>query len=438
MHTGVVYRLACLVSTTILAFCGVGNGNLHRRAHGTFYEQVRFFRRYFHLRDFLRTARWFDNRPDSQHNFLGIYCPNTSCFRTVYLEDQNLSFLEKVKTGGQTHSMELIILPLFILIFVGVIANNFSGSGIQTTPIFAANSSSPYPIGIVYPTTKSGCDVSVSNCNFSAISTFSFLNQNSPFTQLIQGNILGFFNCLISCPTSTQPISLIFLSGCTNFADSSADTNFIGSLYCLESSWSSATPRTFEFAPPYNATSNIGNNSNWYILPFPSQTNTVSNLFIYATYIPNGTVYSTKYCDAIKICYSTPDFTCPTIPDTPANLTNIQYCLVQEIVNGANGNTTFNNAFSFIGFLAAIIMIFLGFGLTFAATILGSGTTIGINSQATKMCQVFGIGLLAWSILYSEFGSWLNVFTLGLGTIVFTLLTITFFVGLYWRIFSLD
>lgn len=340
----------------------------------------------------------------------------------------------RIKSGSQTHAMELLFLPLFILVIPGVISNNLASAQLQTTPTFATNASSPYPIGIVYPTTKSGCDASAQNCNFSTVSSFSFLNPNSPFTYLIQGNIIGFFNCLIACQTSSPASSLRFLTGCTNFAGLSGDNNFITSFYCAGSTWNNNGPT--EFAPPYNATSSIGNNSNWLINPLPSRFNTLPNALIYATYIKNGTTFQETYCDAIKICYSTPLFTCPSVLDAPFNNYNVQYCLVQLIVNGGNGNTTFNNAFSFFGFIVSLILIFLGFGLTFAATILGSGTTIGINSQATKMCQVFGIGLLSWSLLYSEFGSWLNDLTIGLGTIIFTMLTMMFFVGLYWRVFS--
>ena len=327
--------------------------------------------------------------------------------------------------------MELIFFPLLFLVFIGVIMNNAQANNLQTTPTITGY---PCIIGvgncslIAHPINPTGCQASLDNCNISKVNSISFLNANSPFTLLLEGNLVGFFNCLTGCPTIVPTTNLIFLSACTNFIGTSGDNNFITSLYCGGASFNSNSNIP---VAPYNATSGIGNNSNWFI-----QGITPPNIAIYGEYKPNGTQFQNKYCDAVGLCYYTPLFTCPTTHAAPYNQTNIQYCLVYVLLSSSAPN--FNNTFSVFSFVGGIFLLLVGLGLTIAAQFLSSGATIGVNSQATKFAQVFGFALLAWGFIYSEFGSWLSALPINLGNIAFIILTIIFFMGMYWRVFSIE
>jgi hypothetical protein len=91
----------------------------------------------------------------------------------------------------------------------------------------------------------------------------------------------------------------------------------------------------------------------------------------------------------------------------------------------------------------------MGFGFNIAFSILTNGGSLGINEQGTKLAQVLGIGLTIWAFISSEFG-WIFVTNFSLsgsliGTIISLGLAFTyvafsamFFIGLYWRMFSLE
>lgn len=344
---------------------------------------------------------------------------------------------ERIREAGQTHSMELIFFPLIILIMVGLVANEFQSSALQTTPVL------PTPIctgtiepGECYPTNVNGCDQSASvNCNFTANTKFSFLNQNSPYALLLSGNILGFFNCLVGCSQVTPVSNLVDLNGCISTGGSG---QFVTSLYCAGASFNNPNVTVY---PPYNATSSTGNNSNWFIQGLAINGNAGQNIYVYAAYLNvtshNSTVFFNKYCDAVGICYNSPSVKCLYDNSMPWNASATQYCLFYVIKNTAAPN--FSSTFTVFSFIGGIILLFLGLGLTVAFQVLSTGTTLGINAQATKMAQVFGLGLLSWGFVYSEFGaSWLPFLPFNLNLIGFLLLTMMFFLGLYWRLFSFD
>lgn len=318
----------------------------------------------------------------------------------------------KIIATGQEHSMSLMFFPLILLIFVGVIANNFAASGIQTTPVFSG-----YPCilgqtgcSLVASANANGCAADIQNCNSSAITGISFLNANSPFTYLIQGNIIGFFGSLFSSDNQQGGgNSLTQLNNCTPLLGSGQT---ITAFSCRSGSGYGCFIFPDSTTTFYNATSNAGNSSNWSI---------------------QGDAYNPDNCNFVK---------------TPAQRAfALQYGYY--VMNNATdytlhfqtfSNVTINlpNTFSVIGFIFGIGLLFGGLGLTIALSVLASGTTIGFNAQGTKMMQVMGIALVIWSFVFSEFGSWLSVFTLGLGTIIYILFTAMYFVGIYWRMFSFN
>ena len=341
----------------------------------------------------------------------------------------------RIINAGKTHSTELIMFPLFIILAIGIIANNMQAGGIQTNPSFVSNTQTAQGacnslgcVGQVYPQNSNGCDANPNNCNISKVSAFNFIGTNNPFSFLLSGNLLGFFSCLAGCPQITPTSNLIFLAGCTNFEGTVDTTPFITSLYCFEGTFNS--PNNVPLAP-YNSTSAVGNNSNWFI-----QGITAPAINVYAIYKANGSTFYNTYCDAVGICYNTPVYTCPTIHQSPFNGTNVQYCLDYVIISSASPN--FTNTFGVFSFVIGIVLLFLSFGLTIALSVAASGTTIGINSQGTRQAGVLGFGLLLFGFVLGTFGGWMNFLGLGVGAILGITFTLVFFLGLYWRLFSLD
>lgn len=378
-----------------------------------------------------------------------------------------MSVTEKATQAGQTHSMELIFFPLFLLLFVGIIANNYSGSGLQTNPVLPTPCQS---LAICYPTNTNGCDNNVQNCNFTSKTSFGFLNANSPFTLLLQGNIVGFFSNVFS-NGETQNIvysgftTCIPLNGKNFFnATGSAIHNFM----CQGISSVNSTNFKPITGVPMNATANGGNNSIFTVTGclansnfnypctvnagsdgFASWNGTNSQSSFYAFYVKNGTsisgsasctIFSTNpACQIIMPWLYTngvTTFTCPSASHVNGlNINATHYYCLLPVVNPTTATTSLPNVFSFWSFIFGVVLFFLGFGLALTAATIG----FSINDQGTKLAQAAGIGITVWSFIYSEFGqTWLPNLPFNLGTIGFIGLTAMFFMGLYWRIFTLD
>lgn len=91
-------------------------------------------------------------------------------------------------------------------------------------------------------------------------------------------------------------------------------------------------------------------------------------------------------------------------------------------------------------FVLGIALVLIGTGTFFNAggNVLGTGTSFGAgsNPQGTKLAQVIGLGLIVWTVIFSEFGTWINptYFPFGLDVITTFALTGSFFFGLYERL----
>ena len=386
----------------------------------------------------------------------------------------------------KTTSMELIFFPIIFMIFIGVIFNNFNASGLQangalnTTQFTRTDTSLSrhYCILGVDPNCSvqvnpmpTGCAANPQNCNASALTGIQFLNSNSPFTYLLDGNLVGFLSSIFN----NQEQANQYYSGITlcvplingvfkNVSNSNSTQNFecFGEVATLNAQ----TPTVL---PVINASSTYGNNSIWDIKGCPN-TNTVACQYpilknqtfvlqsFYGIYIKNGTTITSSHgCTiygSVQACSvlfpnlfgNNPSFTCPTTSHL-FNITNtITYCLLPS-----SNPATFSvsNSFSFFAFFAGAILLFMGFGFNLAFSILTNGGSLGINEQGTKLAQVLGIGLTIWAFISSEFG-WIfitnfslsgsligTIISIGLG-FVYVVFSVMFFVGLYWRIFSLE
>ena len=382
--------------------------------------------------------------------------------------------MSAIAEKGKTHSTELIIFPIFLLIIVGVIANNMSASGIQTTPIFITSTN--YPVGIVVPNDENGCDASIQNCNLTAISAFSFLNPNSPFTFLIEGNVLGFMSNLLSNGETANTFNTgdtlcipVNPFGQLQNQSGSQITGF--QCYGRVSDSSNVQPPSI--IPVINASSYNGNASIWNLEGCPNTNPPKSNpacgifytgpnaqwaqLTENAFYIKNGTQLTTGSCTVGGVTYSncgafwkiffgggTATFTCPNTATLHAFGTNktifinatTYYCLIPF---NAQNQVNFSSTLGFWAFIGGIILLVIGMGISLGTEVVGTGFTFGSNEQGSRTATILAIFILIWSFIYSEFSNWLTNFaTLGLGTIIFLVLAATSFIGIYWRMFSLD
>ena len=376
---------------------------------------------------------------------------------------------ERITGFGKTHSMELIVFPLFVLILIGIISNNMIASNVQTMPTFQISS---YSLGVVTPIGNNGCDSSKQNCNFTVASAYTFLNPNSPFTLLVQGNILSF---IVNIFTMSESPNIFYsaYSLCYSIENGvfQNESNIdIHGFVCQGYTANGAGTHPFPNAGvPINFTSNDGNNSIWqgfgcklvngnYPCSFTNLHNTAqwtgnaTFVSFWGLYLKNGTtiqqsatcsigqtIISLGGCNILMpfLFHSSSVFTCQSqkgLREMGINTTTtFSFCLIPAI-NPATSASSLPNSFSAISFITGALLLFLGIGLAITSAVIG----FSINAQGTKLAQVFGFGLIVWSFIYGEFGSWLSVFTLGIGTIVFVMFTASFFLGLYWRMFSLD
>lgn len=395
---------------------------------------------------------------------------------------------ERVRAFGQTHSMELIFFPLIILILVGLIANTFQSSAIQTVPVLPT----PYCTGNIepgecYPTNVNGCDSNATqNCNFTASTKYSFFNANSPFTLLLQGNIIGFMSSALNQGENNN----IIKSGYTICIPTNSTGNYVNQtgsninhFECLGTSTQGgnvSVPAQFsQTGIPMNATSNGGNNSQWNIIGcklvkanYPCQltntrtnpgssfqswfgntiigassTNFNSQMGFYGIYVKNGTTltgtagctiyFSVSACRNLMpwLFYQFPTFKCPSTASVyNININKTTYYCLLPTVNQNTSTTSLPNSFSALSFLFGVVLFFAGLGISLTAATIG----FTIDGQGTKLAQVFGLGILVWSFVFGEFGSWLTALPFNLGDIGFVTFTIMFFMGLYWRLFTLD
>lgn len=314
-------------------------------------------------------------------------------------------------------AMFLIIFALFILVAGGVIYNNFSNSGMSTPqPVSSCN-------GYVCPAfpALNPCAV-YTNCS---LQTVSFLNPNSPFSYIFAGDISGFLSSFTNAPQSQ---GLNALSVCIT---PQTGTGFTF-LHCTASSWSIAGPPIQQYpivscnlggqygtgfnataaSSPYTTTSGQANTTTWTIqgcAPLSKQNTNPSTNYAFLQILgdysgKNGSIALTRYN--------------PGLAD-----------VLSSSGNGINIGT-------FFGFVSGIILFVMSFGIGFAAGAFSNSFQFSSNEAGTRLAQTLGLGLLIWSPMFSEFGTWFNVFTLGLSTIVSLLITIVFFFGIYWQILS--
>lgn len=372
--------------------------------------------------------------------------------------------------GRDIRPMMLIMIPILLLFGVGILYNNFTASGFSTTPASSSCTALNCP---AYDDTT-GCNASPNPCGFSGSTTFSFLNPNSPFSLLVQGNFVGFYTDAFTQGETANVIN----SGYTycvpqiNSAMANATGGFITNFECLGYTAVGAGTHPFPVVGiPMNSTSNNGNNSVWSVAGcalsdgnYPCTINygdgpqafdgTLAYSSFYAFYVKNGTSLTASgncniFGSAIEclqllhyLFTTGTTYTCPSTSDL--NVTGIiasattYYCLLP--VSNANiqtssssVTTTLPNSFALFSFLFGVILLFMGLGLSLSTAIMG----FSVNEQGTKLAQIFGISIVVYSFAFNEFSGWLGILGFGIGAALTIIFSAIYFVGVTWQSQSL-
>ena len=421
----------------------------------------------------------------------------------------------RVKNGAQTHSMELLFFPLFILVGVGLVSNNFQSTALATTPVLPATCQ---VFGQCFPTNENGCDLSVQNCNFTSSTSFNFLNPNSPFTALFSGNVGAFANSFTAASQAGNPTSQPFtlFPNATTVTDAQpnatgANTFFIGCLNDNGTLWylllgnneklncwqffsnETIVPQTYSklyngnLPPtPHNANLNctvmtnaittfsyqfIGcdnyralNQSQ--VTPTAYRTRTLllafnssiiqnapnsgnaskTSVFLYGwAWMPNEqntlplihtNSNDMQVCaDLVDLGYSVSQTTSCQAATASVHQT---ICATAAGSSACMQTTGVGSFILGIGLVAGVVFLILGLGLGFNIGVFTAVFGMSNNDQGTKLMQALGVGLVTWSFIFSEFGGWLSGLPFNLNIIGFLTFTTMFFLGLYWRLFSVE
>ena len=306
----------------------------------------------------------------------------------------------------------LIMIPIVLLIGVGVLYNNLYVNGFSTTADSSACTSLNCP---AYQST--GCST-VSNCNFTTSTSFSFLNPNSPFTYLVQGDIIGFVGSFATNQAQQGPTANFQQATCTIAAGSGIT---VTKMKCTSLSFASSNTQFYPNVPYTNFTSSVGNNSEWYC----------TNCLISAG---GSQIIPIQFYGAYNNA---------TLTGGACGANTSVYCLFNLNTQQSahyTSSSALTNAFSFFGFIIGILLLLMSLQLGGGGsiTLIGS-VTFSIGDQGARLAQAAGIGLLIYLPMYSEFGSvWITSAILGFGisSIVALIIPAIFFVGVYWQLLT--
>lgn len=333
----------------------------------------------------------------------------------------------------------LMITSLSILVLVGILTNNAANNGLLVPPATSCPTGQVLSDGSCFTcdqtgsdtcvlSAKVGCQVAAQNCELEG-STIAFLNACSPFTNILSGNYIGFINSFFSnCgqtpPQTTITPQQITVAGNTTFSTCSRQTG--GSLgYIYAWTCSVATPSLVGIVTmPVTFTCGNWNfvfgNTTQHIVPTPA---------------------TCGFFDSTSPTANTFGATCLLYgpPATPFNLGSLNNAVCYNFNNpapakyGVGQSLSNSSILGFaLGLLGLAILVMLGLGIGVGA----ASVSVETNPQGSKLAQTFGIGLLIWGPLYSEFSTWFTSGFLPYGLdgvvgIVSIALIATYFFGLY-------
>jgi hypothetical protein len=259
--------------------------------------------------------------------------------------------------------------------------------------------------GFHNPNINATCPQTPKYCSLNQ--TISILNNFSPFTDLSRGNIIGFFNSWFV--TANQSAINQLGTGIVNGSTFYDCTNSSETYYtCLDQTPANVFHLNVSLSFISKIISNCGtdkicqNESGLLIQDSGNSFSTYPNYVMSASINDAGTG---------------PQF------------------FVNQIASAADVNVSTNsNMLGLLALLGGLVLTLMAVGFYISGQIIGTGASAGVNPQGTKFAQVFGIGLLAYSFFYSEFGyaiTTLNNLMGGVGSTFLILLSIMYFFGLY-------
>lgn len=318
---------------------------------------------------------------------------------------------------------------LGLMIGIGALNNSLQASGFSTT--VATSNCTSINCPAYQPT---GCGASSTNCQFTNKTSFTLLNPNSPFTQLFGGDLAGFvqsmsvasgnsgnngaksagLNALSVCETPTAGINILFL-------------------HCTSSSWAIPGPPIQQYpivsCNNLNGRGTLGTGFNASATAAPYSTPSISNLteWIITGCIPAGNSNTNPTNNTATITML------GDYAGVNGSMTLTQYNAGVADMFGTSSSPGMHWA-TFLGFVIGIILFVMSFGVGFNAGAISETIGFSSNSQGTKFAQAVGLGLMVWSPIYSEFSGWFSNTMLGwgVGTIIGTILTALYFMGVIW------
>lgn len=326
-----------------------------------------------------------------------------------------------------------VILPIIFMVFIGMMYNNLTAGGsFQNNPV--ASSCTEYQCPAY--SNNNPCATS-SNCQLTSNSAITVLSPSSPITYLLSGNLGGFIGSF-SNNQATQGIgaSLMYLSECaeinsTGGLESTAGVSHIYNFACRGGTYDSTNPNLEFFGSSnyINMSSQGANMSIWtctdctysflatnglagdpvnvqFQAYYNNETPTATGLRL-----TNPSWWSNLVCGNSKLnhgilaaCVWNATYTYNACNAPPYN--DNETCLIQIIQSSPTSSALFNT-FSFLGFIAGLLLLIIGLGLGFSGGALTFNFSVTPNSQGTRFAQIAGISLLIWIPLFSEFGGWI-------------------------------
>lgn len=354
----------------------------------------------------------------------------------------------------RSDALGMVLSALLIVAIPGALVNNLQNSGsvpaVQTScpsgEQLSGGACMSCANGVCYIVQNVGCQTTGTNPSGNcalAGSAVSFLNSCSPFTYLMTFNFLGFISSFFTnCGTpgtsavAPPPANITLGAGNETFA-SCANLHEVSAIYDFYTvTCPTATPQlptqyvspfTFLFtvcsgsgAPPTCWNGVIGNST---VSSTPSK---FFVEFVDSSSPSNNT--ATGYCLSYGDYHGQPFLT--------NNAITTMVCSGLITGTPVSGGTSLN-ASGILGFFlslfGAILLVILGLGVGIT-TPSAVGTNLGgvsTNPQGSKMAQAFGIGMLLWGAITSEFLSWTSYLPYGLDILMPLGLTALMFFGMW-------
>ena len=330
--------------------------------------------------------------------------------------------------------MGMVVFPIAVLLIVGLFYNNLTAGGAFTVANASGNCNGASPaINCAQYPGANPC-AQQTNCQLGQL---QLLNKNSPFTYLFAGDISGFLTSMFSSgqSNSLNALSVCYTRGGQNPATGGSGVTF---LHCSSSSWQQAGPPVQQY--PLVSCNNLDGQGSKMGTGFNATGSGAGYNASGANNVNQWTIYGCQPANQVSTNPNNQTGTLTIIADySGANgsvvLTKYKPGLF-DLFSAASGGSNF---IVFFGFIIGIILFIMSFGIGFNGSVgLFGGNSAGggftTNPQGTKLAQTFGLGLLIWTPLYSEFGGWINAQTLGgygLDIIINFALFICVFLGFY-------